>query len=49
VNKLLQEIMECNSWEEIDSNFRGVYNETSTRFKLVAPKTENINPAKNKI
>ena len=37
-NKLLNKITSCKSWSEIDENFRFMYNEKSSQFKLVAPK-----------
>lgn len=48
MNDLLPQIMECHSWEEIDSKFRKTYNETSSAFKLVAPKEINYNKPKLK-
>lgn len=48
MNDLLPKIMKCNSWEEIDSAFRKTYNETSSAFKLVAPKEINYNKPKIK-
>lgn len=38
VNHLLPEILKCNSWEEIDTQFRKTCNEYSSRFRQVAPK-----------
>ena len=32
------DVMSCNTWEEIDDKFRGVYNALSTEFRKVAPK-----------
>lgn len=48
MNDLLPQIMECHDWEEIDSKFRKTYNETSSAFKLVAPKEVNYNKPKMK-
>jgi predicted nucleotidyltransferase len=38
VNHLLPQIMKCNSWQEIDDQFRKTCNEYSSRFRQVAPK-----------
>lgn len=38
MNFLLKEILKCQSWQEIDQNFRLTYNGKSSEFKLVAPK-----------
>lgn len=32
------DFMECETWEEIDKKFRGLYNSLSTEFRKVAPK-----------
>lgn len=32
------DVMDCQTWEEIDRKFRGVYNSLSTEFRKVAPK-----------
>jgi hypothetical protein len=48
VNNLLKSIMKLNSWEEIDENFKTVYNETASRFKEVAPKEINLSKVKMK-
>ena len=37
-NGIFQSIMMCDSWEEIDSQFRSSYNNLSTEFRKVAPK-----------
>lgn len=37
-NDLLTKLLNCNSWQEIDENFRLIYNKKSSDFKLVAPK-----------
>lgn len=37
-NELLPKIMNCNNWDEINKNFKEIYNKTSSRFKEVAPK-----------
>lgn len=47
-NALLTEILNCQSWEEIDSRFRKLYNEKSSNFKLLAPK-ETKSTIKNKM
>lgn len=41
-NTLLPQIMQCTSWEEIDSKFRTTYNGKSSEFKLVAPKASSL-------
>lgn len=38
MNHLLPEIMSNSSWQDIDTNFRNIYNMMSSRFKAVAPK-----------
>lgn len=42
-NAMLKNILECKSWEDLDKNFRKIYNEASTQFKLVAPKEVKTN------
>lgn len=37
-NSIYESIMSCDSWEEIDMQFRSVYNHLSTEFRKVAPK-----------
>ena len=32
------DVMDCETWEEIDSKFRNMYNSLSTEFRKVAPK-----------
>ena len=49
VNNILKEIMQCNTWEEIDKQFRKTYNEAGTKFKLVAPKEVKEIPIKLKL
>lgn len=44
-NDLLKEILTCNTWEEIDNNFRKLYNETASIFRQFAPK-EVVNKPK---
>lgn len=44
MNQYYEPIMSCNSWEEIEQNFKKFYNQKATEFKLVAPKgVENSN------
>lgn len=38
MNMLLKEILKCESWLEIDQNFRLTYNSKASEFRLVAPK-----------
>lgn len=38
MNDLYDSVMSCQSWEEIEQNFKKIYNQKSTEFKLVAPK-----------
>lgn len=40
-NELFQPILSCKSWEELNSKYKAVFNETSSRFKAVAPKEVN--------
>jgi histidyl-tRNA synthetase len=42
-NEFLHRIISCNDWEALDKNMRSVYNEESSKFKLVAPKEVVIN------
>lgn len=49
VNDLLTQILECNTWEEIDAKFRKTYNGQSSEFKLVAPKEVVEQQAKPKM
>ena len=42
-NLLLNSILECKSWNDIDKNFRIIYNSKSSNFKLVAPKSTSEN------
>lgn len=48
-NLLLKHILECKSWDEIDKNFRSIYNSKSSKFKLVAPKLDNENKENKKM
>lgn len=38
MNLLLKEVLKCETWEEIDQNFRLTYNTKASEFRLVAPK-----------
>lgn len=38
MNEIYDSIMACDSWQEIDMQFRSVYNHLSTEFRKVAPK-----------
>ena len=38
MNLLLKEILKCETWEEIDRNFRLTYNTKASEFRLAAPK-----------
>lgn len=49
VNHLLPEILKCNSWQEIDDQFRKTCNEYSSRFRQVAPKEVPAQSIKPKI
>jgi predicted nucleotidyltransferase len=42
MNSVLSDIMQLNSWEEIDKGFRKFHNETASKFKAVAPKEEVV-------
>lgn len=42
MNSILPDLMQLNSWGEIDGNFRKFHNETASKFKAVAPKEEPI-------
>lgn len=44
-NDLLKEIVSCNTWEDIDTQFRKLYNETASIFRQFAPK-EIVNKPK---
>ena len=48
-NLLLKPILECKSWDEIDKNFRSVYNYKSSAFKLLAPKLGSENKENKKM
>lgn len=37
-NEFLPEILKCTTWEMLEEKFKPVYNEQSSKFKLVAPK-----------
>lgn len=37
-NLLFKEVLKCETWEEIDQNFRLIYNTKASEFRLVAPK-----------
>lgn len=37
-NELLPIIMSCNTWEDINTKFKELYNKTSSKFKEFAPK-----------
>lgn len=41
MNPLLKEILNCETWNEIDQNFRLTYNTKASEFRLVAPKEIN--------
>ena len=43
-NDILKEILILNTWEEIDTKFRSLYNETASIFRQNAPKEINIKP-----
>lgn len=51
VNELLNPILECEDWIELDTKFRKIYNEESSKFKIVAPKEiiEIKKPIKHKM
>lgn len=38
MNDLLPQILNCDTWEEIDEKFRKIHNNKASEFKLVAPK-----------
>ena len=46
MNAILPDIMQLNSWSEIDGAFRKFHNETASKFKAVAPKEEMLTPKK---
>ncbi len=46
VNELLVDIMGLNSWEEIESKYKQIYNGMSSEFKKSAPKEVVINKPK---
>lgn len=48
-NLLLPEIIKCEDWNTLDTNFRNTYNNESTKFKLVAPKEVNTTSNKPKM
>lgn len=37
-NYLYEEILKCNSWEEVEKNYKQKFNEYNSEFKKVAPK-----------
>lgn len=43
-NSTLKEILNCNTWEEIDNSFRKEYNETASIFRQFAPKEISNKP-----
>lgn len=43
VNHLYQPIMNCQTWEELELNFKKVHNEYASKFRLHAPKEINLN------
>ena len=48
-NLLLKPILECDSWDEIDKNFKSIYNSKSSAFKILAPKQINENKETKKM
>lgn len=46
MNSVMPDIMQLNSWEEIDAGFRKFHNETASKFKAVAPKEETAQQRK---
>ena len=42
MNHIYKDILACSSWEDLDKNFRTLYNQTASEFRLVAPKEVNL-------
>ncbi len=47
-NDLLPKILSCNSWDEINSQYKSLYNKKATEFREAAPKIESNNSFKSK-
>jgi predicted nucleotidyltransferase len=43
INNLLEEILKIDNWNDLELNYKKLYNETASEFKLVAPKEINLN------